>query len=153
MQDQGLTVIEFAQLKEKHTLELDLLGNFINSSCLNAADALYKYQYGRDMLGHHAENEELRPLYTRLNNLYHIWVLCVQHSVVGDYTYSPIEVMRFYRQLFKDFKQQFKTIGLWDDSKHLRKTLKKALASIEWGLNWVETDTSLPELREEHANS
>lgn len=117
---------------KRHLQILQYVSNFMDTSVLEVADSLYPFQYGSDERCHVTENQELRPLFTRLNDSYANWEKVRTAFVTGDYSVDPLRVMKQYRKTFAKFNRAFVNIGFAEDFEDVYKRLVDT-TTILWG--------------------
>ena len=101
-------------MKRHHQL-LQQTVKFMDETVLDMADSLYPFQYNSDERCHVTENQELRPLFVRLNNNYNDWERARTAFITGDYSVNPLKVMEDYRKTFAKFNRAFTIIGFAED--------------------------------------
>ena len=108
---------------KRHHQILQQTVKFMDEVVLDAADSLYPFQYNSDERCHVTENQELRPLFVRLNNNYNDWERARTAFITGDYSVNPLKVMEDYRKTFAKFNRAFIIIGFAEDFPELHKRM------------------------------
>ena len=100
------------------------LGEHVVQEVQTVADRLYAFQYLSDEHCHRVENRELRPLFTKLNDLYHDWQRARVAVITGDYAIDPMKVLEGYQKVMRKFTRAMRVSGLSEDYETLYKDLQ-----------------------------
>jgi len=107
-----------------HRDRLVRLGEHLVQEAQTVADRLYDFQYLSDEQCHRVENRELRPLFTKLNDLYHDWQRARVAAITGDYAIDPMKVLEGYQKVMRKFTRAMRVSGLSEDYETLYEELR-----------------------------